>query len=99
MRNLYNGRTERPVIRSIIFENYSTVAKFVNLYKDLFYRPVDSCARGRSEYGFSTSTDFNGKNYLVFSLFKEDWNEILKHVDLEYVGFKQRVWRFKNEVA
>lgn len=99
MRNLYNGRTDRPVIRTIRFENYSTAARFVNLYKDLFYKPVESCAKSRSELGFNTSTDFNGNHCLSFSLFKDDWNEILRHVDLEYVGFKQRVWKFKNEVA
>ena len=94
MRNLYNGRTDKPVLRCISFNDYSDMARFVNLYGDLFYRPVESCAKERSKIGFYSQVDWDGNKNLVFSIFRDDWDFIKKNLNFEYVGNRQKCWRF-----
>ena len=92
MRNLYNGRTERPVGRYIEFNNYKEIARFVNLYKDLFYRPVKGDIN--HEYGFHVTN--YGELRLCFTIFKEDWKVIENNINLECQdkGRGKRFWKY-----
>lgn len=94
MRNLYNGRTERPVGKSVAFHNVKDAANFVNLYKDLFYKPDKSSCRSRAKNGFYTMFDSDGDVEVVFTIFKDDWKEINKHMKLRQYG--RRSWVFEG---
>lgn len=98
MRNLYKGHTGRPTSKLVYFRNVKSVANFVNLYGDLFYRPDKSCAKERSKTGFTVRYDDDGDICLYFTVFKEDWPGVVQGSKIcKIYSGSEKYWRFQEE--
>ena len=81
-KNLNKVRTIKPISRSVTFKNVTEAAKFINLYKDLFYKAKYT---PREETGFTISR-FLEEVTVSFTIKKSDWVEIEKNLNLRQEG-------------
>ena len=84
-KNLNKVRTIHPISRSVEFKNVQDAAKFVNLYKDLFYKPKDDTQTwgNRSKFGFEADNFGNSCCIIYFTIKKSDWVDIEKNLCLK----------------
>ena len=79
-KNLNKVRTIHPISRVVEFEDNRQAAKFINTYKNLFYKAKGSC---REEFGFKVDHLGATCTTVYFTIKKSDWEQIEKELDLE----------------
>ena len=82
-KNLNKVRTIHPTGRAVEFKTVQQAAKFVNLYKDLFYKPKERYYQeDRSDYGFTVDRGYDFVT-VHFTIQKKDWDVIEKTLNLK----------------
>ncbi len=88
-KNLNKARENHTVGRVIHFKNWQEAARFVDIYKDLFFKPTDKCD-SRHENGFLVSDNENPCNdgtwTVWFTTTTSNWNKICEAIPLEKSG-------------